>query len=238
MARTTPPSPPLLAILAVALVVPWLTSCTGRPDTPTTPTEPAAPAEPTTPTAPVSDPTVVWPSPGAATRFESPDAAARDFATTFLGFASPVVEAFQQGDSRSGEVPVRPAESGPVTTILVRQVGSGEDWSVLGAVTEDIDVTTPKAGETIASPVQVAGLARAFEGVVNVEVREAGKPTALGSGVVTGGGDAMKPFSGTIAFEAAGATNGALVFYTRSARDGSVWSATAFPVALGPASGE
>jgi hypothetical protein len=176
---------------------------------------------------------VLWPFPGSTSRFATPEEAARSFAVDFLRFQDPIVEAIRQGDARSGEVPVRAAARGPETTVLVRQVGPGEDWSVLGSVTENIDVTAPAAGHTIASPVTVEGRAVAFEGTVQVEVRADGALGAIGEGFVTGGGDEPRPFTGSVPFETAGAPYGALVFFTTSAEDGRVWEAAAFRVAFG-----
>jgi nucleoid-associated protein YgaU len=78
----------------------------------------------------------------------STQAAATGFATELVGFTDPVVGEFQQGDARSGEVEVRAAADGPVTTVLVRQVGSDDTWSVLGAATAQIVPTTPAPGAT------------------------------------------------------------------------------------------
>jgi hypothetical protein len=43
---------------------------------------------------------------------------------------------------------------------------------------------------------------------------------ALGRGVVTGGGDALRPFSGEVAFRSPSKPAGAIVFVERSAADG------------------
>lgn len=247
----TPPEPPssarrwwvvaavaAAAVLAAALVVRFAGGDGGDGGDPGSPTTAPVPNTATTTTTPTTAPpvsaeaTVLWPSPGSTTRFATPVAAARSFATDFLRFDGPLVGSFQQGDARSGEVPIRPREQGPVTTVLVRQVGPGDDWSVLGAATADIDVTAPAAGGQISSPVRVAGRALAFEGTVLVEVREDGEAGPIGAGVVTGGGDVMRPFTGTVAFETPGAPYGALVFFTESAEDGQVWQAVAFRVAL------
>ena len=48
--------------------------------------------------------------------------AARGFATDYVGFTDPIVGEFQQGDARSGEVPVQATVIGPITTVLVRQL--------------------------------------------------------------------------------------------------------------------
>ena len=208
-------------------------STTGTPTTTapaTTTSEVAITTAP--PTSPASDRSAaLWPVEGSGTRFSDPVGAASDFAVTFLHFTDPVVGAFRQGDARSGEVDVRPRSTGPATTILLRQLG-GDDWSVLGAVTDDIEVTTPTAGTEITSPVEVAGRAVAFEGNVTVEVREDGRPDAVGGWYVTGGGDVMRPFGGEIAFAASRSTFGALVLFTASAENGQVWQAAAVRVRL------
>ena len=147
--------------------------------------------------------TALWPWATSSTRFEAPVAAARSFATDFLGFTNPVVGSFAQGDARSGEVEVRPRANGPVTTVLVRQGGDGS-WWVVGADDADIVLDEPDVLDGIRSPVRVRGTALAFEGTVQVHVREDGRREPLGEGFVTGG---------------------ALVLFTRSADDGQVWQA-------------
>jgi hypothetical protein len=234
-------------VVVVAAVVLWVagdgddetagsvgTTTTSTTSTPTTtaPTTTTSGSETTATTVP-ADATVLWPFPGSTSRFTTPEQAARSFAVEVLRFQEPVVEAFRQGDTRSGEVPVRAAARGPETTVLVRQVGPGDDWSVLGSVTENISVTSPAAGAVISSPVAVAGRAVAFEGTVQVEVRADGQLGPIGAGFVTGGGDEPRPFNGSVPFETPGAPYGALVFFTTSAEDGRVWEATAFRVAFG-----
>lgn len=176
--------------------------------------------------------TVIWPFAGSTVRPTDPVDAAREFATAYLGFDDPVVGDFQQGDNRSGEVEVRPRASGPVTTVMVRRLTGDDAWSVLGAATSNIDVTEPSAGADLASPAHVSGRAHTFEGTVIVEVRQDGSSGPIGRGVVTGGGDAMRPFEGQIPFETAGSPHGAVVFFTESAESGAVWEAAAVPVRL------
>ena len=84
--------------------------------------------------------TAVWPPAGTAP-IDDPKVAATAFATEYLGMSAPVVGELQQGDSRSGEIEVRPRSDGPVTTILLRMLGSDTSWSVLGAATADIELT-------------------------------------------------------------------------------------------------
>jgi hypothetical protein len=227
----------VLVILAAVLVVVGSDSDdddggSATTTTSTTSTTSTTTAPSSTTTAAVPPGAALWPAPGSSVRYATPEDAARTFATDFLRFERPVVEAYRAGDARSGEVPIRPRASGPVTTILVRQL-SGTDWSVLGATTERIEVTAPTAGQTITSPVRVTGRAHAFEGNVEVSVRADGRAEPVGKGFVTGGGDEMRPFEGSIAFGAPTARFGALVFFTTSAENGQVWEATVVRVAFG-----
>lgn len=226
----------VLVVALVGAVVWWSAGDDGGDDGPaaTTTTSEESPSTtdaPTT-TAPATEASALWPAPGTSTTFDSPEAAARSFATEYLDFEAPVVGAFQAGDSRSGEVPVRPRDPGPVTTILVRQLGPRSDWSVLGAASESIEVSSPTAGETIASPVRVAGRAWTFEGNVVVQVRQDGEPGPIGEGFVTGGGSELSPFEGSIPFETPGEPYGAVLFLDHSAEDGRLWSASVVRVAL------
>jgi hypothetical protein len=207
---------------STATTEPPATSITPSPPTSgeTTPSTSAAPT-----TAAVDASTAVFPHAGSATRYADPVAAARAFATDFVGFTDPVVGEFMPGDARSGEVDVQPLADGPVTTVFVRQLGTDASWWVLGSATADIVVDSPSAGDTVTSPAVVSGTALAWEGVVGVEVRQDGSRAPLGSAAVTGGGDVPRPFSGQIAFSPPTVDHGALVFLTHSAEDGRVWEA-------------
>jgi hypothetical protein len=176
--------------------------------------------------------TAVWPVEGSDVSYADPVSAAGGFATDFVGFTAPVVGEFQQGDARSGEVEVRPRADGPVTTVLVRQLSGEDTWSVLGAVTASIELTEPATSAVISSPVTVRGSALAFEGTVVVQVREDGRREPLGEGFVTGGGDVMRPFEGTVDFAPPSQERGALVLLTESAEDGQVWEAAVVRVGL------
>ena len=176
---------------------------------------------------------VVWPPADGSITYDDPVAAATGFATELVGFTDPVVGDFQQGDNRSGEVAVRAMSNGPVTTVRVRQVGSDDSWSVIGAATDQIRPTTPEPGATVSSPAQLGGTSTAFEGTVQVAVhgRQAGAP--LGTGFVTGGSmGEFGPFEGTVEFVPAG-EDGSIVFSTLSMEDGRVWEAAVVPVAFG-----
>jgi hypothetical protein len=240
-----------VALAVAALVVAWPdrdgtedTSATTVPSTTeptTTPTtqaptteSPATTAPATTaPTAPapVDTTTAVFPTTGGV-RYADPVAAARAFAVDFVGFTDPIVGQYEAGDARSGEVPVRAYATGAVTTVLVRQLGTDGSWWVLGAATPGIVVDTPSAGDTIRSPMTTTGSALAWEGAVAVEVRQDGQAQPLGTTVVTGGGDMMRPFSGAVTFTEPGAPHGAVLHVSHSAQDGRVMQATVVRVAF------
>jgi hypothetical protein len=170
---------------------------------------------------------VVWPDPATEIRLTDPMAAATSFAVDLVGFTDPVVGAFQQGDSRSGEIEIRPIEDGPVTTVLVRQVAADDSWWVIGAVSENIEVDEPAPQQAIDDPVRLTGRARAFEGTVGVRIVADGSADPVGTGFVTGSGDGtLGPFDAEVRFDAAGARWGVVVFSTDSAEDGRIWETT------------
>jgi hypothetical protein len=218
---------------------------TAEPDpTPTpvaTPTpEPTATPEPeptATPEPPPVDPeayaSAVWPWFDSGVRYTEPVAAARGFATDFVGFTDPVVGEFMQGDSRSGEVEIRPRDNGPVTTVFVRQLGPDDTWWVLGSATGNIEVDEPDALDEITSPLEVRGSALAFEGNVNVDIRVDGEDDPLFEGFVTGGGGEMASFDDDLDWDNPGEGSGAVVFKTISAEDGQVWEAAVVRVTFG-----
>jgi hypothetical protein len=225
-----------LALAAAVFVALAVVTVTGDDDEIAPPATTSPPTDATTSpsTAPttVDRATAVWPYAGSSRRYSDPVATARAFAVEFLRLDTPVVGQFQQGDSRSGEVEVRPVANGPVTTILLRQLTGEESWSVLGAATADIEVTQPDAGDLISSPARITGRARAFEGTVQVQVRQDGELEPIGSGFVTGGGDAIRPFAGEVTFSTPSASFGALVLFTESAENGRVWQAAVLRVRL------
>jgi hypothetical protein len=178
----------------------------------------------------------IWPWADSALRFRDPVGATRSFATAYLHMTEPIVGRFQQGDSRSGEVTVRPSATGPVTTVLVRQLGNDGSWWILGAATDNIRLTDPAALAPIASPVDLRGTSTAFEATVNVAIRQDGDPDALAETFVMGGANGqMGPFSASIDYERPTSRAGGIVLYTTSAADGSVTEATAIRVRFGDA---
>ena len=192
---------------------------------------PSSTAAPTT-TAPSAPWIAVWPTAASTARYHDPAVAARTFATSYLHFVAPIVGPFQQGDSRSGEVPIRPKSTGPVTTVLVRQLGTDGSWSVLGAATPNIRLTEPAALATITSPVRLRGSSSAFEATVQVSIRQDDNSKALADGYVMGGSLQMGPFDSTFKFARPTSHYGAIVLYTVSPEDGHVSEATVIRVRL------
>jgi hypothetical protein len=193
-----------------------------------------SPTSTTSTLAPVTQPdTAIWPFVSTVTRFSDPVLAAQAFATVYLGFVNPIMGTFQQGDNRSGEVPVKATPTGPVTTILVRQLTAANSWWVLGASCSDIDVTAPSSSIRISSPVLLQGRSTAYEAVVNVDFREDGRLTPLKEETVMGGSmGVMRPFSKSVAFALPSTPRGALLFRTHSAKDGHVIEASVIRVAF------
>jgi hypothetical protein len=161
-------------------------------------------------------------------------ATAREFAIRYLGLRDPVSFTSQAGSDGSAQVrlgfrfgegntPV--ANPQPTFTVVLRQLGAqpgAGPWTVTGATSANIVVTTPAAGATVRSPVRLTGQAHAFEGTVNVEVREDGMLAgqSLGKGFVTGGGDMLRPFTGDVQFRSPSKPAGAIVFTEISQADG------------------
>ncbi len=191
--------------------------------------------DPAATTIPVVYATAVWPWFNSGTRYSDPVEAATGFAVDFIGFDEPTVGPFLQGDSRSGEVEVRPTQDGPATTVFVRQLGDDGTWWVLGSASANIVVEEPSSLCMIESPLTVKGEAFTFEGNVEVQVRADNAADTLAVVPVTGGGTELLPFEGDISFETpASVSGGAIVFLSRSAEDGSVWEASVVRVSFVP----
>jgi cytoskeletal protein RodZ len=219
------------------------TTETTEPSTTTSPpsTSSSTSTSTTTTTAPTStpvevDPSVpVWPTTAGSLRFDDPVAAAQSFATELVGFADPVVGAFEPdgADGRSGSVVVRPRADGPSTVVLVRRLGD-DTWWVIASSTADITLDRPATGAQVTCPLHLTGSALAFEGTVNVTLRDDAGVT-LRTGTVTGGGDVARPFDGSIdcsTGSGSGTGYGTLILTELSAEDGTPTMAVARRVAL------
>jgi hypothetical protein len=180
----------------------------------------------------------IYPTAVSDVRYDDPEKAARDFAVDIVGMPDDLeVSAFQQGDSRSGEVTVARRAGLAETTILMRQL-EDDYWYVIGAVTENITLTSPEHGDTVTSPIRLQGESIAFEAQVNVlvfaDVRF-GERAVVGEGFVMGGGSEVLPFDGEVAYDLGdtGAEWGTVVMLTYSAEDGSITELTATRVRFG-----
>ena len=202
----------------------------------TTTTEAPRPTTTTT-TAPAAEEpppgTALWTAEAGA----EPEIAAKRFAREYLGMTQSglVVSEFRQGDSRSGEVEIKPSDrqGAPTTTVLLRQIVGGR-WSVIGTAARDIRVSEPSPGHVDGTPpVHVSGEGRAFEGTINIEVRAGDE--VIGEGIVTAGaGVEYREFEGDIDYrKPAERVAGAVVFVIYSAEDGSVVQASAVPIIVG-----
>jgi len=203
----------------------------------TTTTEAPTTTEGTTTTtafAPVVDPSLpIFPDPATSRRFDDPVAVAAAWATDVVGFRDPIVDPFQAGDNRSGEVEIRSFAEGAPTVVLVRQL-EDDTWFVIGATTDSIRLSEPATGATISSPQTLTGAAYAFEGVVNVRLYVDGVTEPIAETIAMGRGDGvLGDFSSPIDFSApAGSKYGVLLFSEASGEDGSAIFAAAIRVAL------
>jgi hypothetical protein len=152
----------------------------------------------------------LWPPPGSATVFPTADAAAADFVRRFLGMGTPQLSRAQVAGA-NGSVTVRPmATGGPPTGVSLRRVDR-RGWVVVGCAAANIVVDQPAPAAAVASPLTVGGRAQAFEGHVNVEVRQDGALSPIGQSYGTGGGTEVLPFQATVTFRSPSARRGTVV---------------------------
>ena len=231
----------LAVIFAVAVIVDDDDETTSTTTTTSTETSLPASTETTAPTTASTTPpadvqTAVFPTDGNG--YAEPVAATTAFALD-LGFRDPVVGSFQQGDSRSGEVEVRPTADGPVTTVIVRQLGTAGQWFVLGSATASIQLDSPRALDAISSPVRLQGQSTAFEATVDVEIGQDATPQVVGEGFVMGGANGeMGPFDGTVSFSGVTSDHGSIRLRTISMEDGSTREASVIRVGFASATAD
>lgn len=212
------------------------TSTSAPEETTTTTTEPPESTTTTEPFTPATDPfSVAFPSPTDSRSFEAPPAAARAYATDVLGFTELVLGGPTTTGEGAAEVAIQDREDGPTTVVSLEQREDGA-WYVIGSETQDVVVTAPGPGTSLATPFETTGEALAFEGTVEVVLLAQGDPSPLGQGVVTGSGvPPAGPFTGTIEFTSPPEpTAGVLVYRVRSPEDGRVVQATSLRVRLTP----
>lgn len=202
------------------------TTTEGTTTTESTTTTTEAPTTTTLPFAVVDPATPVFPDPETSQRFDDPVALVDVFARGPLGFSDPIVSAFQQGDTRSGEVEVRSFAAGDPTVVLVRLL-EDDTWFVVGAETGSIQMASPAAGDAISSPQPLTGQAYAFEGTVNVYLFADGEVAPIGETFVTGRGDGvLGDFTGELTFTLpAGADFGTLHLVSSGGEDGGTIAA-------------
>jgi Immunoglobulin-like domain of bacterial spore germination len=252
--RSVPIVPIVLGLVAVVLVIAFVVAVDGDDDTEassietaTTVNEPTTEATATTRTsestttaaptttvrATVSDAeaaTIAWPAPNGDDAYDEPVVLATDFAEQILGFEDPVVGAYMEGDSRSGEVEVRPLDDGPVTTVGVRRM-SDDQLYVLFAATEEVELLLPTPGSAIDHPLQVEGWGRGFEGQIRVAVFDRSTGDELGHGFFTAGGEGeLAPFDGDLEWDNPGGGWGLVVAAVSGGDATTTWAATALPV--------
>ncbi len=204
----------ILTISAAALVATLSLAACGGGESPPPATSTATP---TTTAPPTALDGAIWPDPAVAAAADGPREVARSFIVDFLRMENAALGAFQQGDSRSGEVPVlQRNEDGTVrgdrviASVAVRQL-DGPRWFVVAAGSPEVEIDTPEPLSAIASPVTVAGTGRGFEANIVVRVYAAFDPKPLVEQGVSAGNMELAPFSDEIAFDAPRATGGAIV---------------------------
>ncbi|HJV09797.1 MAG TPA: GerMN domain-containing protein [Acidimicrobiales bacterium] len=171
---------------------------------------------------------------GSDRTYRDPVATARDFMTKYVGMDNPVDFPSRTTGPGMVEVPMGPRYAEGRTPlanprarfgVIVRQLGeqsASGPWTVTEVAAFDIVPSAPKALDRVTSPVRLTGQAHAFEGTVNVQVREDGMLAgqALGRGFVTGGGDMRRPYTGEVTFRSPSKPAGAVVYTELSAADG------------------
>lgn len=119
------------------------------------------------------------------TRYDDPVAVARAFAVEYLGMSDPVVGEPTDRQTGTVEVILRPrgAAGSPLpagamdTTVVLASfgrggpTGPGGPWTVLSTTSSNIRLDDV-ADRGVTSPLSIGGQSRAFEGTVQVEVRE------------------------------------------------------------------
>jgi hypothetical protein len=169
-------------------------------------------------------------------RWSDPAEVARGFLRVYVGVPNPRAGPFRAGEPGSGEVEVRRGERGPLTTVIVRQLGRqgpGAPWTVTAAAANSLRVGSPGPFDHVSSPLKVAGESTAFEAIADVDVRENGQTwgKSLGHSILTGGANGeFAPFDGDVRFVAPSRAAGAVVFYTLSVEDGLPMEATVVKV--------
>lgn len=143
-------------------------------------------------------PLAVWSS--SAQVALTPESAAAAAVRDLIG-VEPVLGEYMAGDSRSGEITVfSPGETTPVerSLLLLRQLGSDDQWSVIGAVNSAMTIDRPTSGSVVPGRMlTVSGRGRGFEALVVVSAHRIGDSVELIDQKTTMGGslETPEPFS-------------------------------------------
>jgi hypothetical protein len=241
------------AVVLAAVLVPRVaddTAVTTSDDRATT-TTPDAPSSTTTTTQsplPSSLDQAIWPDPASSSRYVDPVDAARSFVEGFLGYVAGPLSEFRAGEPGAGEIDVLSRdENGQTTgrvaaTLSLRQL-DGDNWYVTSAVSDSVQIDSPRPLADVASPLHVTGQGRGYEGTVVVAVHErTASADLLGEEpAIAGSADTLEPFSVDVAFEVPSSPIGILVAGTDSGASGVLAPFAALPVRLsdgaGPAPG-
>lgn len=120
------------------------------------------------------------------------------------------------------------AESQPTTTTQTTtttappETGTSEAQPTDENETPAILVETPAPGDTVSSPLKIAGTANVFEATVSYSLEDAnGTEIAKGFTTATCGTGCRGTFDVTVPFDGAGASSGTLYVFEVSAEDGS-----------------
>ena len=153
---------------------------------------------------------------------------------------TPALGDFQQGDSRSGEIPMylvgedrRVRRDKVLATIALRQL-DGERWFVIAAFSDDVEIEAPQALDEIAAPVRIAGRGRGFESNLAVSVHAAFEREPLAEEGTPAGDRAPQPFAATLAFERPRTATGAIIVRDGGGLDGVASAFAAVPVRFAP----
>ncbi|MEO6121736.1 MAG: Gmad2 immunoglobulin-like domain-containing protein [Acidimicrobiales bacterium] len=166
--------------------------------------------------------------------YRDPDFTARAFATRYLGMRQDILVTTEtSGATATARVMLGgvPAGLPPATVITMVQFTRSGPWTVIAARSPRIVLPYEYDQSHFASPLALRGQANAYEGTVQVEVREDAMVAGqfLGETFVTGSGDSdgsLGPFEGEVNFAPPTRLGGAVVFYESSAEDGSTLQAT------------
>jgi hypothetical protein len=142
------------------------------------------------------------------------------------GVASPVNGSASEGWSTSVEIYPMIGEGqqkipGPshVVSLIGLKGAERPVWFVSGIVDENITVTDPKPGSSIASPAEVAGTGLTYEGnIVVTVIDDTGRK--LGQQPTTAGGSEPVPFKGSVPYDTPHSETGIVMFEGGSGIEG------------------